>query len=180
MQEIYERYYFDRSEQTVTLTFNTTTSKKPGCLFLFLHTRLWHTDISSMWSESCLCWDEIFTFLNTEFQNTVDMDMSYTRVLHIKVAHRASHKWRHTFYVTRPLLCARITCYVTVITVEMAAAMRVHNVLCNSYLRHTTSAMRVHNVLCNSYNSITVEMNRCSFRHVRFFFFYIVTHLKIV
>jgi hypothetical protein len=46
----------------------------------------------------------------------VDMDMSYTRVLHIKVAYRVPHKSRHAFYVTRPLLCARITCYVTVIT----------------------------------------------------------------
>jgi hypothetical protein len=46
----------------------------------------------------------------------VDMDMSYTRVLHIKVAYRVHHKWRHAFYVTRPLLCARLTCYVTVIT----------------------------------------------------------------
>jgi hypothetical protein len=33
------------------------------------------------------------------------------------IAHIAlCHKWRHAFYVTRPLLCARITCYVTVIT----------------------------------------------------------------
>jgi hypothetical protein len=39
------------------------------------------------------------------------MDMSYTRVLHPKVAHSVViHKWRHAFYVTRPLLCARITC----------------------------------------------------------------------
>jgi hypothetical protein len=45
----------------------------------------------------------------------VDMDMCYTRVLHIKVAYRVPHKWRHAFYVTRPLLCPRITCYVTVI-----------------------------------------------------------------
>jgi hypothetical protein len=45
-----------------------------------------------------------------------DMDMSYTRVLHIKVAYRVPHKWRHAFYVTRPLLCARIMCYATVIT----------------------------------------------------------------
>jgi hypothetical protein len=45
-----------------------------------------------------------------------DMYMSYTRVLHIKVAYRVPHKWRHAFYVTRPQLCARITCYVTVIT----------------------------------------------------------------
>jgi hypothetical protein len=29
---------------------------------------------------------------------TVDMDMSYTRVLHIKVAYRVPHKWRHAFY----------------------------------------------------------------------------------
>jgi hypothetical protein len=46
----------------------------------------------------------------------IDTDMSYTRVLHIKVAYRIPHKWCHAFYVTRPLLCARITCYVTVIT----------------------------------------------------------------
>jgi hypothetical protein len=45
-----------------------------------------------------------------------DMDMSYTRVLHIKVAYHVPHKWRHAFYVTRPLLSARITCYVTFIT----------------------------------------------------------------
>jgi 23S rRNA maturation-related 3'-5' exoribonuclease YhaM len=32
-----------------------------------------------------------------------------------------------------------------------AAAMRAHNVLCNSYLCHTAAAMRAHNVLCNSY-----------------------------
>jgi hypothetical protein len=64
----------------------------------------------------------------------VDMDMSYTKVLHIKVAYRVPHKWRHAFYVTRPLPCARIACYV-------------------SYLRHTVAAMRAHNVLCNSYNS---------------------------
>jgi hypothetical protein len=47
---------------------------------------------------------------------TIDMDMSYTRVLHIKVAYRVPHKWRHAFYVTRPQLCARITCYVAVTT----------------------------------------------------------------
>jgi hypothetical protein len=39
-----------------------------------------------------------------------DMDMSYTRVLHIKVAYRVPHKLRHT-----------------------AAAMRAHNVLCDNY-----------------------------------------------
>jgi hypothetical protein len=60
-----------------------------------------------------------------------------------------------------------------------AAAIRAHNVLCNSYLRHTATAMRAHNVLCNSYNSITVEMNRCNFRRVRFAL-YIVTRSKIV
>jgi hypothetical protein len=46
----------------------------------------------------------------------IEMDMSYTRVLHIQVAYRVPHKWRHAFYVTRPSLCAGITCYVTVIT----------------------------------------------------------------
>jgi hypothetical protein len=45
-------------------------------------------------------------------------------------------------------------------------------------LRHTAAAMRAHNVLCNSYNSITVEMNRCSFCRVRFALSYIVTHSK--
>jgi hypothetical protein len=34
---------------------------------------------------------------------------SYTSALHPNVAHSVSHKWRHAFYVTRPLLCARIT-----------------------------------------------------------------------
>jgi hypothetical protein len=47
-------------------------------------------------------------------------------------------------------------------------------------LRHTVVAMRAHNVLCNSYNSITVEMNRCSFRRVRLALLYIVTRSKIV
>jgi Na+-translocating ferredoxin:NAD+ oxidoreductase RnfA subunit len=71
----------------------------------------------------------------------IDMDMSYTRVLHIKVAYRVPHKLRHALYVTRPLLCARITCYVTV---------------------------------------ITVEINHCSFRRLRFALLYIVTRSKIV
>jgi hypothetical protein len=44
--------------------------------------------------------------------------------------------------------------------------------------RHAAAAMRAHNVLCNSYNSITVEMNRCSFRRVRFALLYIVTRSK--
>jgi hypothetical protein len=47
-------------------------------------------------------------------------------------------------------------------------------------LRHTAAAMRAHNVLCNSYDNITVEMNRCSFRRVRFALLYIVTRSKIV
>jgi hypothetical protein len=47
-------------------------------------------------------------------------------------------------------------------------------------LRHTATAMRAHNVLCNSYNSITVEMNHCSFCRVRFALLYIVTRSKIV
>jgi hypothetical protein len=64
------------------------------------------------------------------------MDMSYTRVLHIKnrvprTSQMTSRLLRHTAaamrahnvlfnsYNTRPLLCERITCYVTVITVEI-------------------------------------------------------------
>jgi hypothetical protein len=89
----------------------------------------------------------------------IDMDMSYTRVLHITVAYRASHKWRHAFYVTRPLLCARITCYVTVIYVTRP-------LLCARITYYVTV--------------ITVEMNRCSFRRVRFALLYIVTRSKIV
>jgi hypothetical protein len=41
--------------------------------------------------------------------------------------------------------------------------------------RHAAGAMRAHNVL---YNSTTVEMNRCSFRRVRFALLYIVTRSK--
>jgi hypothetical protein len=40
-------------------------------------------------------------------KRSIDMDMSYTSVLHPKVAHSVSHKLHHAFYVTRPLLCAR-------------------------------------------------------------------------
>jgi hypothetical protein len=61
-------------------------------------------------------------------------------------------------------------------------------------LRNTAAAMRAHNVLCNSYNKrpllcaritcyltvITVEINRCSFRSVRFALLYVVTRSKIV
>jgi hypothetical protein len=46
--------------------------------------------------------------------------------------------------------------------------------------RHAAAGMTAHNVLCNSYNRITVEMNRCSFRSVRFALLYIVTRSKIV
>jgi hypothetical protein len=42
------------------------------------------------------------------------------------------------------------------------------------------TAIDVEYVLCNSYNSITVEMNRCGFRSVRFALLYIVTRSKIV
>jgi hypothetical protein len=35
-------------------------------------------------------------------------------------------------------------------------------------------------ILCDSYNRITVEMNLCSFRSVRFVLLYIVTRSKIV
>jgi hypothetical protein len=46
-----------------------------------------------------------------------------------------------------------------------AAAMRAHNVLCNSYLRYTAAAMRAHNVLCNSYNSWDgpLQLSSCTF-----------------
>jgi hypothetical protein len=61
-------------------------------------------------------------------------------------------------------------------------------------LCHTAAAVRAHNVLCNSYNTrpllcaritcyvtvITVEINHCSFRRVRFALLYIVTRSKIV
>jgi hypothetical protein len=87
----------------------------------------------------------------------VDMDMSYTRVLHIKVAYRTS---------------------------QMTSRL----------LRNTVAAMRAHNVLCKSYNTrpllwaritcyvtvITVEINHCSFRRVRFALLYIATLSKIV
>jgi hypothetical protein len=32
------------------------------------------------------------------FLRSIDMYMSYTRVLHTKVACRVPHKWRHAFY----------------------------------------------------------------------------------
>jgi hypothetical protein len=35
-------------------------------------------------------------------------------------------------------------------------------------------------LLCNSYNRITVEMNLCSFRSLRFALLYIVSRSKIV
>ena len=61
----------------MTLTFNNTTSKKPGCLFLFPHTRLWHTEISSTWSESCLLVGMKFLyFFSAEFQNTVSLPIT--------------------------------------------------------------------------------------------------------
>jgi hypothetical protein len=82
---------------------------------------------------------EVLYCIGTE--SDIDMDKSYTRVLHIKVAYRISHKWRHAFYFTQQQLCVRITCYVTV---------------------------------------ITVEINHCSFRSVRFALLYIVTRSKIV
>jgi hypothetical protein len=86
-----------------------------------------------------------------------DMDMSYTRVLHIKVAYRVPHEWRHAFYVTRQQLCARITCCVTVITRPL---------LCARITCHVTV--------------IKVEINHCRFRRVRFALLYIVTRSKIV
>jgi hypothetical protein len=94
-----------------------------------------------VWSAAAFPTEWISAFLHSSSFLCFDMDMSYTRVLHIKVAYRVPHKWRHSFYVTRPLLCARITCYVTV---------------------------------------ITVEINHCSFRSVRFALLYMVTRSKIV
>jgi hypothetical protein len=82
-----------------------------------------------------------------------DMDMSYTRVLHPKVLHQRTASQGCALYKSQ--MTSRI-------------------------LRYMAAAMRAHNVLCNSYNSITVEMNHCSFRRVRFALLYIVTHSKIV
>jgi hypothetical protein len=88
----------------------------------------------------------------------VDMDISYTRVLHIKVAYRVPHKWRHAF------LC------------HTAAAMRARNVLCNSY---NTRPLLCTRIPCYV-TVITIEINHCSFRRVRFALLYIVTRSKIV
>jgi hypothetical protein len=87
----------------------------------------------------------------------IDMDMSYTRVLLFKVAYRLPHKWLHALYVTRPLLCTRITCYVSYNTLPL---------LCARITCYVTV--------------ITVEINHCSFRRVRFALLYIVTRSKIV
>jgi hypothetical protein len=71
----------------------------------------------SLWHPKALWWCcNPLTHLISHLVTSFDMDMSYTKVLHIEVAYRVPHKWRHAFYVTRPLICARITCYVTVIT----------------------------------------------------------------
>jgi hypothetical protein len=75
--------------------------------------------------------------------------MSYTRVLHLKVAHS------HSQMTSRVLR-------------HTAAAMRAHNLL-----QGTAAAMRWHNVLQG-----TVEINRCSFPRVRFALLYIVTRSK--
>jgi hypothetical protein len=62
------------------------------------------------------------------------------------------------------------------------------------FLRYTVAAVRAHNVLCNSYNTrpllcaritcyvtvITVEVNHCSFRRICFALLYIVIRSKIV
>jgi hypothetical protein len=63
------------------------------------------------------------------------MDMSYTRVLHPKVAHSLSH--------SQSQMTSRVLCHTT-------AAMRAHNVL-----QGTAAAMRLHNVLQG-----TVEQSR--------------------
>jgi hypothetical protein len=85
------------------------------------------------------------------------MDMSYTRVLHIKVAYRTSQ-------MTSGLLR------------NTAAAMRAHNVLCNSY---KTQPLLCARITCYV-TVIRVEINHCSFRRVRFALLYTVTRSKIV
>jgi hypothetical protein len=91
------------------------------------------------------------------FPEYIDMDMSYTRVLHIKVAYRTSQ-------MTSRLLG------------NTAAAMLAHNVLCNSY---NTRPLICARITCYV-TVITVEINHCSFRRVRFALLYIVTRSKIV
>jgi hypothetical protein len=106
-------YYIDKSEQTMTLTFNNTTFRKPGCLFLFSHTRLWHIEISSTWSESCLLVGMQFLyFFSTEFQSTVSLPIAcnmlsqfYYISIHIHI-----HMLQGTVNIFRflvPLCCVR-------------------------------------------------------------------------
>jgi hypothetical protein len=94
----------------------------------------------------------------------IDMDMSYARRVRT-----ASHSPHTSYSVSRKALHQRIASH---------SSHTSHSV--SHKWRHAAAAMRAHNVLCNSYNSITVEMNRCSFRRVRFVLLYIVTRSKIV
>jgi hypothetical protein len=93
-----------------------------------------------------------------------DMDMSYARRVRT-----ASHSSHISYSVSRKVLHQRTASH---------SSHTSHSV--SHKWRNAAAAMRAHNVLCNSYNSITVEMNRCSFRRVRFALWYIVTRSKIV
>jgi hypothetical protein len=93
-----------------------------------------------------------------------DMDMSYAR--RVRTASHSSHT---SYSVSRKVLHQR------------TASHSLHTSHSVSHKwRHAAAAMRAHNVLCNSYNSITVGINHCSFRRVRFVLLYIVTRSKIV
>jgi hypothetical protein len=59
-------------------------------------------------------------------------------------------------YKSRVLCTSQIT---SRLLLHTAAAMRMHNVLCNSY--NTAAAMRMHNMLCNSYYVSVITHGRC-------------------
>jgi hypothetical protein len=94
----------------------------------------------------------------------VDMDMSYA--WRVRTASHSSH----TSY--------SVSCKVLQQRTASHSSHTSHSV--SHKWRHAAAAMRTHNVLCNSYNSMTVEMNRCSSRRVRFALLCIVTRSKIV
>jgi hypothetical protein len=58
--------------------------------------------------------------------------------------------------------------------------MRAHNVLCNSYYVTVVTRPLVCARITCYVTVITVEINHCSFRRVRFVLLYIVTRSKIV
>jgi hypothetical protein len=108
--------FWDRNKWIGKPTENVTWKKKEIQKMQSKHFSNGHSDIRTVHSGSIFIKWISWGPESSSSIFTVDMDMSYTRVLHIKVAYRVHHKWRHALYVTRPLLCARITCYVTVIT----------------------------------------------------------------